>query len=144
MESWPHERAAVVSTIDPQLGDNTTLNGDYVDLAKFHEVMFVLLLGASDITVDFSVRESRDTGGTGEQALKSATQLTSNDDNKQVVISVKSEELTQTSAYRYVRPRVVIGDGATGAYVAVVALGMRPRFGPASDDDLADVAQIVS
>jgi hypothetical protein len=25
-----------------------------------------------------------------------------------------------------------------------VALGMRPRFGPASDDDLADVEQIIT
>ena len=149
MPSQPSERAAGGATIHPQLIDNNTANSDYVDLSKFHEAMFILSVGATDTTVDFSVRESRDNSGTGEQTLsgKSATQLAGTDDNKQVVINVKAEELTQGapgSNYRYVRPRVTVGDGTTGAYVSVVGLGLKPRYGPASDDDLADVAQIVS
>lgn len=143
MESWPHERAAVVGKIDPADANDSTVNTDYVDMSKFHEALFIFQLGAVDITVDCLVRESTNTSDGGGQTLsgKSATQLTGNDDNKVVVISVKSEELS--NGYRYLRGRMTVGNG-TNNFVSAVALGMRPRIAPASDDDLAAVAQIVA
>ena len=146
MQSQPSERAAVVATIDPANYNNSTQNSDYVDMSKFHEAMFVVLLGAVDSTVDFKLRESRDTSATGEQDIsgKAITQFTASDDNKQAVINLKSEELTaQPSQYRYVRARLTVGNGTTNI-VSVIAFGMRPRIGPASDDKLSDTAQIVT
>lgn len=144
MESWPHERAAVVGTIDPQTVVNVEQLTDAIDMSKFSEVMFVAMLGnMAAETIDFVVKESDASGGS-YAALKSATQLAahaSNNDNKQIVISVKSEELT--SGKRYLKGSLITG-GATGGPAAVLALGMRPRFAPASDDDLADVVQIVT
>ncbi|MFO0845881.1 MAG: hypothetical protein U0797_26450 [Gemmataceae bacterium] len=143
MSSQPYERVAVVGTIDPQNGNNSTLSTDYVDMSKFAEALFVFQLGAVDNTVDCLVRESTTTSDGGGQTLsgKSATQLTSSDDNKQVVINVKAEELS--IGYRYLRGRMAVGNGTTNM-VSCVALGLVPRFGPASDDDLADVAQVVT
>ncbi len=143
MESWPHERAVVVGKIDPANANNSTVNTDYVDMSKFHEALFVFQLGSVDSTVDCLVRESTSTSDGGGQTLsgKSATQLTASDDNKVVMISVKSEELS--NGYRYLRGRMTVGNGTTNI-VSAIALGMRPRFAPASDDKLAAVAQIVS
>src|SRR5436305_10744431 len=118
---WGHEQWGVVSTIDPANLNNATSNGDYVDMSKFHEVIAILLLGAVDATIDFSLRESDDTGGTNEAAIsgKSITQLTGGtQDNNQYVISLKSEEMTP--ARRYVRPRVVVASGTTNLGCVVV------------------------
>jgi hypothetical protein len=144
MMSQPSERAAVVGKIDPQLVDNNTVNSDYVDMSKFHEAMFIFSVGATDITVDALVRESTNTSDGGGQTLsgKSITQLTASDDNKVAIINVKAEELS--TGYRYLRGRMTVGDGTTGAYVSCIALGIKPRYGPSSDDDLAAVAQIVT
>src|SRR3954454_18723193 len=114
MTSWLHESVGVVSTIDPANLNNATTNGDYVDMSKFHEIMAVLQLGSVDATIDFSLRQSDDTGGTNEATVtgKSITQLTGGtQDNNTYVISLKSEELT--GAGRYVRPRVVVASGTT-------------------------------
>jgi hypothetical protein len=143
MESWPHERAVVVGKIDPANANNSTVNTDYVDMAKFHEALFIFQLGSVDSTVDCLVRESTNSSDGGGQTLsgKQATQLTASDDNKVVMISVKSEELD--NGYRYLRGRMTVGNGTTNI-VSAIALGMRPRFAPASDDKLTAVAQIVS
>jgi len=143
MSSWLHERLGVVSTIDPANLNNATSNGDYVDMSKFHEVIAVLQLGAIDSTVDFSLRQADDVGGTNEAAVsgKSITQLTGGtQDNNTYVISLKSDELTGSG--RYVRPRVTMGNG-TSNFGCVIVLGV-PRFAPATDDDLAQVGQVVA
>ena len=144
MQAWPTERVAVVGTVDPQTVVNSEQLTDAVDMSKFHSALFILLLGnMAAETIDFAVQESDAAGGSYAN-LKTATQLAahaSNNDNKQLVIAVRSDELS--SGKRYLKGRVITG-GATGGPAAVVALGVDPRFGPASDDDLADVVQIVT
>src|SRR3954453_4436573 len=143
MMSQPSDRAGVAGESDPQNGNNNTLNTDYVDMSKWHEAMFIFQAGSIDSTVDCLVRESTSTSDGGGQTLsgKSATQLTASDDNKVVVINFKAEELS--TGYRYLRGRMTAGNGTTNL-VSAVALGLKPRFGPATDDDLATVAQVVT
>lgn len=115
-------------------------------MSIWEETIFILLLGdmASE-TIDFKLQESATSGGTyTDISGKTATQLAahaSNNDNKQIVINLKAPELS--AGMRYVKARAITG-GATGGPACVVALGMKPKFGPASDDDLADVVQIVT
>src|SRR5688572_3095926 len=130
MPTQPSERAAVVGTIDPQTVANTEQLTDAVDMSKWHEVMFVFMLGnMAAETIDCEVRESDASGGTYTTLSgKAATQLAahaSNNDNKQVVINVKSNELS--TGKRYIKGRLITG-GATGGPAACVALGMKPRF----------------
>jgi hypothetical protein len=146
MQSQPSERIAVVGKISPANHNNSTVNTDYIDVSKFHEIMFVLLLGGNgsiDSTVDFLVRESTDTSDTGGQTVsgKTITQFSGTDDTKVAVVNVKSVELS--AGYRYLRGRATVGNGTTNI-LGVVALGMKPRFAPASDDDLAAVSQIIT
>jgi hypothetical protein len=142
----PSERVAVVGTVDPQTVANSEKLTDAVDMSKWHEVMFVFLTGdMAAETIDFKLQESATSGGTyTDISGKAATQLAahaSNNDNKQLVINLKSEELS--SGMRYVKGRAITG-GATGGPACIVALGVKPRFGPGSDDDLSSVAEIVT
>jgi hypothetical protein len=141
-EDLPSDKLGVAGIVNPTLVDNSTVNTDYIDMQAWEQVMFVFSVGATDITVDFLVRESTDTSDGGGQTLKSATQITATGDNTQVVINVKASDLSE--GYRYVRGRVTVGDGATGAQVHVVAIGLLPASGLASDNDIASVVQIVS
>lgn len=142
----PSEKAAVVGTVDPGTLANTEKLTDAIDMSKFQEAMGVLLLGdMAAETIDFEARESASSGGTYTTISgKAATQLAAhatNNDNKQIVINVKSDKLS--AGMQFVKFRAITG-GATGGPAAILALGMSPRFGPATDDDLADVVQIVS
>ena len=114
---------------------------DAIDMSLWHEVMAILQLGAIDNTID-KARDSATSGGTyADTSGKAITQLTGGTrDNNTYVISLKSEELTGSG--RYVRPRVTVGNG-TSNFGCVIVLGA-PRFGPATDDDLAQVGQVVS
>ncbi|MBM4069631.1 MAG: hypothetical protein FJ271_11870 [Planctomycetes bacterium] len=108
--------------------------------------MFILLLGdMAAETIDFKLQESATSGGTyTDISGKAATQLAahaSNNDNKQIVINLKAPELS--AGMRYVKGRAITGN-STGGPACVIALGMKPRFAPGSDDDLADVVQIIT
>lgn len=142
MSSQPHERAAVVATLDPVNGNNAANSTDAVDMSHFHEAMFVLVLGVIDATVDFKLQEAATAGGSySDISGKAITQLTGSDDNKQAVICLKSEELS--TGMRFVKAVATVGSGSS-SLICVVGLGMKPRFGPANDNDLSTVAEIVT
>lgn len=143
MSSLASERAAVAATIDPQTLNNTTADSDGIDLGRFGQAMFILAVGGTDASVDCKLQESATSGGSyTDLPGKAISQLSGTDDNKQAILVVRSEELS--SGKRFVRARVTAGSGATGATVAVIGLGMQPRYAPATDDDLTSVAEIVA
>lgn len=145
MQTQPSERLAVAATIDPANHNNSTQVSDWIDMRKFHEAAFVLLLGAADAAVNAKLREATDGSGTDAQDItgKGMTALGGSDDNKQVVFNLRAEEMTLNSGYTHAALSVTVGNGTTNI-VGAVGLGLRPRFAPASDDDLSSVAEIVT
>lgn len=137
------EALGLVATIDPQLVDNATVTSDLVSMSECRRLLFVVTVGATDTTVDAKLREATDASGSDEQDLdgKAITQLGATDDNKQVLLEVTDEELS--AGYTHVSLDVTVGNGSTGADVAAVGLAGVPRSYPASDLDLASVAEIV-
>lgn len=137
------ERLAVVATVDPQAVANTEKFSDVVDMSKFHAVAGIALLGdMANETIDFKAY-SCDSDGSNAASLKAATQRTgsaSANDNSQTVIGVRAEELL-ASGKRYVKFGLVTG-GATGGIGAVVVVADPLRVSPASDHDLASVAEV--
>ena len=110
-------------------------------MSKFREALLVVQTGSSDSTVDAKLQESNDPGfasGNSDISGKAITQLSAQS-NKVVLINLKAEKMTK----RYLRGVVTVGNGTTNL-VAAVLLGVKPAFGPASDDKLAAVAQIVT
>lgn len=142
------EQAAVVGIIDPDAYAANTYKTGAIDMSKWEEVMFVAQVGdmGSSATVDIDIYEYTDAsdGGANKLTTKSATQLTQAgaDDNKQVVINVRREDLNIDGGLRYLKAWAIIGTQAVD--FGLVAIGMVPRNAPASDNDLSTVDEIVS
>lgn len=138
------EKIALVSVIDPGTVNSTPKHSTPVDMSKFHQVVFALALGdMAAETIDFLV-QTCDSDGSNAATLKSATQLAahaSNNDNKQLLISVRAEELLE-SGKTHVRARAVTGN-TTGGAACLMGFAVDARSEPASDNDLASVVQIV-
>jgi hypothetical protein len=135
------EFLTLVGTIDPQVVADTPVFGDEIAVSGFEELIFVFSLGAVDKTVDCAVWEDTDGAAGGTQALKSATQLTATDDNKQAIINIQRHELS--AGFTHVRPRIVCG-AAQAAPLSCVVFGANSGPKPGALADLASVAEIKS
>lgn len=140
-----HDLAALAGVVDPQSVNNSSVSSDWIDLSKFRAVLFVLMAGATDTTIDFKLQEAKDASGTGAQDIpgRSISALSGADDNKQAAIAVNGDQITRNSGYRFVRGVANLGNGSTGGVIAVAALGLCPRYGPAVDSRHPDCVQVV-
>ncbi len=142
---YPSDYVAVAGAIDPQLLDNASLTSDWVALADFSQVMFIVNLGATDITTDVKIQSATDSSGTSNSdvTLLAVTQLTDADDNKQVILSIDQSEVV-TAGDTHVAVVITAGDGSLGSNVSAVCLGFNSEFQPASNKDVASVAEIIT
>lgn len=141
------EQLAVVATIDPEAYTTAaTVTTDVFDMSVHHECMFILQLGqvADNTTIDLDIQESTATGaGTNTTtAVASITQLTTANDDDQVIVTVRGEDMAD--GYRYLRGVLTIGGAGGTVDLALVALADRARYAPASTGDLASVDEIVN
>lgn len=138
------EKLAILGTIDPQTVVNSEVFSDVVNLANFHQILGILSLGdMAAETIDFKAYRCA-SDGSAAVALTSATQLAahaSNNDNKQIKINVRSDDLIASGA-QYVKFGLVTGNTVGGA-ASVVVLGVDGRFCPESANDLASVVQSI-
>jgi len=142
---WGHEEWGVVGTIDAKDQNNQSgVLSDAIDMSKWSELMCILNCGNVDNAIDLKLTEASTSGGAySDIAGKAITQLAAhatNNDGKVCIISLKAEELG--AGKQFVKASLTVGNGTSNP-VCVILLG-RARYKPATDDDLADVAQVVS
>ena len=146
------EMLALVAAIDPDAYATGTQSSDQIDMQFHREVIFILQVGtiSEGSTVEFRIYEAPDgnkstTGGT-YQLLKAATDLADSDDDKQVIINVRADDLS--SGYRWIKAEVKLGGTADNVDMSAVALADRNRFSDAvtstSFGDLSTVDEIVA
>lgn len=144
----PSDRAAVVGVIDPDAYGTGTETTGWIDMASFNEIMAVVMAGTlgASATLDAKIEQAQDASGTGVKDVAGAaiTQLTKagSDDDKQAIINLWAEDLDVDNDFTHVRLSMTVGTAASDA--GAVVLGMCERYGPASDGDLASVAEIVA
>ena len=143
----PSERVAVLGTVDPDVLTAAAHTSDYVDAGNFESIVAVIMAGTlgTCATLDAKLVQATDSSGTGSKDItgKAITQLVkATDDDKQAVINVRSEELDLANSFTHVALTITVGTASSDG--GGVLLGMNPRFGPASDNDLSTVAEIVS
>lgn len=144
----PSDRAAILAVIDPDSQAAGTYNSAWVDMAAFGSIMAVISVGdmGASATIDAKIEQATDASGTGAKDVTGAaiTQMTQagSDNDKQAVIELWGSDLDLNNAFRHVRVSLTVATAACDAAVAV--LGFDPRYGPASDSDLASVAEIVT
>lgn len=142
----PSERAAVVATIDPDAYANSTYTSDWVDMSKFGSILAIVMAGdlGAETDLDAKLEQATDSNGTGAKDItgKSITALTHSpvQSDYQALINCRGEELDVNNSFRYVR--LSITNDVTSDFGGVI-LGFDPLNGPASDNDLDSVAEIV-
>lgn len=143
----PSEKVAICATVDPDVLTAAAHTSDYVDASEFESLMCVVLAGTlgTSATVDAKLVQATDSSGTGSKDIsgKSITQLVkATDDDKQAIINVRQEELDLDNGFTHVAVTVTVGTASSDG--GAVILGLNPRYAPASDNDLASVAEIVA
>lgn len=155
MNQLPSEVAAVTATIDPDAyaaDDATPYTSDWMDMGDFESALAILQAGtiAASVTINAKLEQATSAAGAGAKDItgKAITALVTGDSDKQALINVRGEELDAQNNFRYVRISVTISDSASpdaaSADFGAVLLGFYPKYGPASDNDLASVDEIVN
>ena len=137
------EEWAILGTVDPDANTANTYYSDDIDMSLFEQIAGILLVGAgAESTIDFSFVSGTAASPTTAVTNKSITQLVNSPsgthDDKQYIINLRGDELTE--GHRYVRAKFVTSATADSA---VVVIGKAKSL-PASDNDLASVAEIIS
>ena len=140
------EGLAVAGVIPPAATANTQRLTGAIDVSKWDQLLFIFQLGdMSNETFDCGV-ETCDSDGTsnavditGKQATQLAASASAND-NKQIVIAVKSSDLI-ANGKQYVRGTMITGNTGGGP-AACVVIGVG-RYGPSSAYDISSVVEIV-
>ena len=143
----PSARAAVVGIIDPDANDAAAYSTAYIAMKDFESLMAIIMAGTlgTAATLDAKFEQATDSGGTGKKDItgKAITQLVkATNDDDQAVINLRADELDVEGGFTHVRLTMTVA-AATSDSGAVV-LGMDPHYGPASDNDLASVQEIVT
>jgi len=147
MVGKPSEFAAVLGVIDPDAYAASTVTSDWCDMGKFKKAMAIVFAGTlgTGATLDAKLEQATDSSGTGAKDIsgKSITQLTQagSDSDKQAIIDVDAAELDTANGFDHIRLSITIATAASDA--GGLVLGFNPRFGPANDNDLASVDEIV-
>ena len=146
--SLPSERVAIGGVIDPDANAAGALTTNWLDMGLFGSAMGIVLVGTmgSTGTIDAKLQQATDSSGTGAKDItgKAITQLTEagTDDDKQAIINVRAEELDVANSFNHVA--LVLTTAVATSDSAGVIVGLDPRHGPASDNDLASVDEIVN
>ena len=144
----PSDLAAIVGVIDPDLNAAGTVTTGWINMADFASVMGIVMAGAlgSSATLDAKFEQASDGSGTGAKDVAGAaiTQLTDggSDSDKQAIVQLYAEDLDLAGGFTHVRLSMTVATASSDS--AAVVIGMGPRYAPASDHDLASVAEIVS
>ena len=139
---------AVVATVDPDAYATGAQNSDTIDMQDFEQVKFVVMAGTlgSSATIDFKATQGNSSAMGSEKDItgKAITQLTDagTDSDKQASVVVNQSDLDVAGGFRWIRGVMTVGTATSDA--GVVALGLYPTYGPASDYDLASVDEIVA
>ncbi|WP_375780862.1 hypothetical protein ACE103_20190 [Bradyrhizobium sp. ma5] len=142
----PSQRVSVVDSINPQSA-NAALTTGWIDAGKFHNYMAVISLGVlgAAATVDAKIQQATSAAGTGAKDIagKAITQRTKvgADDNKQVLINLKQEDLDINSGFGFFQ--VSVTPAVAACLIGCSVLGFDARYGFATDNDAASVAEFI-
>ena len=143
----PSAQAGIVGVIDPDAYGAGAQNTPWIDMSQFEALLAIIQAGTlgTSATLDAKLQEAQDASGTGAKDIagKAIAQLTQagGDSDKQALINVHAQELDVEGGFTHVRLQITIGVAASDA--AGLVQGFYPRYGPASDQDLASVDEIV-
>jgi len=142
----PSDDIAVLATIDPDAYSTGAQSSDYASFEYFEEMMAIVSAGiiAASGTLDFKLQQATSATGASAKDIssKSITQFDTGDNDKQVVINLRADELDVANSFAFVKAVMTLT--TAGGDAGAIVLGVKPNHGPASGHDLASVAEIVA
>ena len=140
--------AALVGVIDPDATAASVVSTGWINMANFERLMAIIFAGTlgASATVDAKLEQATDGAGAGAKDItgKAITQLTQagGDSDKEAVINLSADEMDINNLFTHARLTVTVGVATSDIGAGV--FGLVPRYGPASDNDLATVVEIIS
>lgn len=128
------EKIAVAGVVNPQTVANTEKFTAPIDLGAYHQAMGVAMIGDEATEAVTFTCYACDAAGANAVVVKACDTLAASaggNDNKQLVINVRPEEVLATGL-QFVKFGLVT-DGSTGGPAAVLGLGVDSRFGPVAN-----------
>jgi len=142
----PSQRASLAGVIAPISASAVQVSG-WIDATVFHNYLATVglgILGAS-ATVDAKVQQATSSGGAGAKDVtgKAIVQFTkaNTDDGKTALINIKQEDLDIANGFKFIQLSITPAVAACLIYGGLQ--GFDPRYGMATDNDLATVTQIL-
>lgn len=138
----PSNEAVLIEKLDPVSQGAGTVTTGWVSLADFDAIQAILQVGVlgAAATVDAKLEQATSSGGAGAKNIagKAITQLTKagTDDNKQVILNCRSDELDVANNFTHVRLSVTVAVAAS--LISAVVLGHSARYQPAADAATVD------
>lgn len=143
----PSQRAAVVGVINPASLGIGAVSTAWIAMKNYESLLALIktgILGAA-ATLDAKFEQATDSGGSGVKDVtgKAIAQLVkATNDDDQAEINLRADELDVNGGFDHVRLTVTVAAAASFADATVWAFD--PHYGPASDNDLASVVEIVT
>ncbi len=139
-------RVGIIGAIAPRAAPVGAVSSPWFDMQKLFTAMAAINVGAfgAGATIDAQIEQATDAAGTGAKPVPGsqiAQLLAAGGDNRQVVIDHRQEDMDRNADYRFFRLTITVGGAAT--QVSAVILGADFRYGSATANDAASVAQIV-
>lgn len=142
----PSEKVAVVGKVDPDANGTGTFGTDWANAENFHSFMAIVSAGiiVASGTVDCVIQQATSSTGAGAVTVagKAITQLTTANNDSQAIINLRTDELNVGGGFSFVRALMTLT--TAGSDSDVIMLALEPRYGPANQNDLASVAEIVA
>ncbi len=116
--------SAVISMIAPGLVDDAAVDSGWLSVENAVRTFFIILLGATDITVDAKVQQASAVDGTGAKDVTGAavTQFTALNDGNFKTIDLETARLDHHNGFKFVKLIITVGNGSLGGNVAATII----------------------
>jgi hypothetical protein len=139
---------AVVGVIDPDVTAASTVVSGWIDMSKFENIIAIIMTGTlgASATIDAKLRQATDGSGTDVKditglAITQMTQAGTDQSDDQAIINCSSEDLDVNNDFTHVQLSLTVAVATSD--VGALILGEDSRYGPASNNDLASVGEII-
>lgn len=113
-----------VDVVVPQLVDDNTAATAWLAMTDSVRACAILVVGATDTTVDAKWEQATDSSGTGAKDVTGAaiTQMAGTDDNKYKSVDLETSQMDHKDGFVYGRFKITVGNGTTGGNICAVVL----------------------
>ena len=149
MSSIPSERIAILGVVDPDVTVASAVSTDWCSMELFAEMIAIIMTGTlgTAATVAAKLEQATDSSGTGVKDITGAAITTlveagPDQSDSQAIINIKDDDLDVANLFNHVRLTMTVAVATSD--LGGILLGVKPRFAPASDNDLASVVEIIT